>query len=78
MDRRAQDISVVLLSPLLTWNNFIPSIVVNTYIYYKVLDKNSHPFPNFNICTDEVWESIDNFIRYFTGHVITYPGLDLS
>ena len=35
-------------------------------------DEITHPFPNFNGCTVEVWESISNFIPHFTGHVITY------
>ena len=38
----------------------------------------TYPFPNFNGCTIEVWEWINNFISHITGHVITYPCWDLS
>ena len=40
---------------------------------YKFWDENTHPFPNFNGGTVEVWEWINDFITYLTGHVITYP-----
>ena len=42
------------------------------YIQYKVWDKISHPFPNFNGYTSEVWEWITNFIPRFLLDVITY------
>ena len=75
--------------PLLpTWINFNPSMEKNLhplqnvrwnyYIHYKVWAEIIHPFPNFNGCTVEVWEWINNFSPYFTGHVITYPCWDWS
>ena len=60
---------------LLEWFNFNPSRVSNS-IYYIVWDEITYPFPNFNGCTNDVWESISNFIPHFTGHVITYPYWD--
>ena len=30
------------------------------------------PFPNFNVCTVEVWECITSFISHLVGHVVTY------
>ena len=47
-------------APLLTW--------ISNYIHYKVWDKITYPFPN--------WEWISNFIPHFSGHVITYPWWD--
>ena len=52
---------------LLTWIN---------PIRYKVWAGITYPFPNFNGCTIEVWEWINNFSLQFTGHVITYPWWD--
>ena len=49
----------------------IPTWMSN-YIYHKVWDEITHPFPNFNGCTVEVREWISNFIPYFTMYVITY------
>ena len=40
-------------------------------------DEITHPFPNFNGATVEVWEWISNFIPHFTGHVIIHPCQDL-
>ena len=34
----------------------------------------NYSFPNFNGCSVEVWEWIDNFIPHITGHVITWQG----
>ena len=45
--------------------------MINNYIHCKVWDEITYPFPNFNGCTVEVWEWINNFIPLFTGHVIT-------
>ena len=50
-----------------------PFTSVNKYIHYKVWDEITYPFQNFNGCTVEVWEWINNSIPYFTGHVIAYP-----
>ena len=36
-------------------------------------DEITYPFPNFNGCTVEVWEWINNFIPHFIMDVITYP-----
>ena len=33
----------------------------------------TYPLPNFNGATIGIWERISNFIRHFTGYVITYP-----
>ena len=44
----------------------------------KVQDKIAYPFPNFNICTIEVWEWINNFMPHFLMDVITYPCWDQS
>ena len=43
------------------------------YIYYKVWDKITYPFPNFNCAAVEVWEWMSNFISHFIGNVIAYP-----
>ena len=53
----------------------IPAWISN-YIHYKVWDKITYPFPNFNGATVEVWEWINNFILHFTMYVITYPCSD--
>ena len=42
---------------LLTRINFDPSMD-NNYIHYKVWDERNYAFPNFNVCTVEVWEWI--------------------
>ena len=64
-------------APLLTWINFNSSMISN-YFYYKVWDEITCPFPNFNGCTVDVWDRFSNFIRHFTGHVITFPCWDSS
>ena len=33
----------------------------------------THPFPNLNGATVEVWVWISKLISHFTGHVIIYP-----
>ena len=48
-------------------------ILVNNYSQYKVWDKITYSFPNFNSKTVEGCEWISNLMSYFTGHVITYP-----
>ena len=61
--------------PLLTWvnqttawtNNHMPRIMWYESIY---------PSPNFNACTFEVWQWINNFIIYFIVNVIIYPCWD--
>ena len=49
---------------LLTW------ITLN-HIHYEAWGEIAYSFPNFNGCTDEVWESQSNSIPQFTEHVIT-------
>ena len=39
----------------------------------KLWDEITDPFPKLSGTTVEVWEWINNFIPYFTGHMITYP-----
>ena len=46
------------------------------YIYYKVWDEITYPFPNFNGTAVEVWEWIWYFILHFIEPVITYPRWD--
>ena len=62
---------------LLTWFNLAPAWISN-YTHIKLWDYITYPFPNFKDATIEVMEWISNFIPHFTGHVITYPSLDLS
>ena len=52
--------------------NYNPSMDKN-HIHHYVWDEIPYPFPNFNGATVENWEWINNFIPYFTGHMITYP-----
>ena len=47
---------------------------MSNYIYYKVWDKITYPFPNFNCATVQDWEWISNF-THFIEHVITYAGI---
>ena len=44
----------------------------------KMWDEITYPFPNFNSCTTEVWEQINNFISHFMMDVITYQCWDQS
>ena len=46
---------------------------ISNYIHYKVWDEITYAFPNFNSCTIEVWEWINNSIPHFPGHMINYP-----
>ena len=42
---------------ILTWiSNYMPSKV-----WYEI----THSFPNFNDCTEKIWEGISNFISHF-------------
>ena len=62
---------------LLTW--FTLTLILawlRNYTNNKVLNKITYPFPNFNGATVDVWEWICTFIKYSTGHVITYPWWD--
>ena len=43
---------------------------MSNYIQYKMWDKITYPFPNFNGATVEVWEWISNFILHFIGQVM--------
>ena len=49
------------------------AFIFDTTNYIHYTDEITFPFPNFNGCTFEVWEWIQNFDPHFTGHVITYP-----
>ena len=40
---------------------------INNYIYNEVWAKIIHPFSNFNVAADEIWEWMNYFIRHFTG-----------
>ena len=76
-NRRTRSIALLLmpwlLGPLLlTWFNFNPSMK-NDNIHYKVWEKITHPFPNLNGYTIEVWDWIDDFIPHLTDHVSKYP-----
>ena len=31
-------------------------------------------FPYFEYAAVEVWEGVRNFVSYFTGHLVAYPG----
>ena len=44
----------------------------NNYIYYKMQDEITYPFPKFNGGALEVREWMNNYIPYFTEFVITY------
>ena len=46
---------------------------ISNYNYYKVWHDITYLIPNFNGCTVEVLEFINNFIPRFIWHVITYP-----
>ena len=43
---------------------------IDDYIHHTVWDEITHPFPNFNGCTVEVWEWISNFIPHFTWRMV--------
>ena len=47
--------------------------LVISSIHYKLWDKITYPFPNFNGYTVEVWGWISNFIPHLTGCLIIYP-----
>ena len=64
-----QATEVLPVAILLTRFNFNPS----NHIFDKLWDEIIYPSPNFNGYTVEVWEWINNFIPYFTRHVIMYP-----
>ena len=51
-------------SLLLTWVNFSPAWISN-HIFSKGRDEITYPFQNFNDCTVEVFEWINNFIPHF-------------
>ena len=36
------------------------------YIRYKELDEIDYPFPDFNGCTVDFWDSLSNFTPHFT------------
>ena len=45
----------------------------STFIFRKVWNEITYPFPTFNSGTVDVKVWTSNFIPHFTGHVITYP-----
>ena len=49
---------------------------ISTHMISKVWDEIIYPIPNFNGCTVEVWEWINNFILHIIADVITYPCWD--
>ena len=49
---------------------------MNNYTHYNVWDEIIHLFQKFSGTAIEIWESINNFIPHFTGHVIAYPYWD--
>ena len=55
----------------------IPAWISN-HMSSKVWDKINYPFLNFNGCTVEVWEWVNNFIPHLIMDVIIYPCQDLS
>ena len=57
---------------LLTWFIIIPKWRIN-YSHYKVWDRITCPFPNFNGATVDVWKWLSIFIPHVTGHVFTHP-----
>ena len=48
-----------------------PFTRINNHMPRKLWDEIINPFPNFNGCTIEVWEWINNFIPHFKIDVIT-------
>ena len=56
------DSTFLPLEPLLLSRfNLIPAWITN-HMHIKMWDKITHPCPNFNGCTIEVWEWISNFV----------------
>ena len=49
---------------------------ISNHMSSKVWEEITHPFPNFNGATVEVWEWLSNFIPNFTMDIITYPCYD--
>ena len=49
---------------------------ISNHMPSKMWNEISYPFPNFNCCTVEVWEWINNFISHFKMDVIAYPCWD--
>ena len=45
-----------------------PGTLFANYIYYKMWNDITYPFPNLNGAMTEVWEWTSNFIPQFTGH----------
>ena len=60
----------IALKPLLSTG------AISNGIHLKVWDENIYALPNLYGCTVEVWEWMNNWIRHFTGFVITYPFWD--
>ena len=68
-----QDNNILAGEIMYSWGSFyyhgltsIPAWISN-YFHYKVWDKITYPFLNFNGATVEVKEWISNFILHFTG-----------
>ena len=60
---------------LLTWIN-LNAIMYKFLHPLLVWDEITYPFPNFNDCTVEVWEWINDLIPHLPVHVIAYPCWD--
>ena len=59
----------------LPWIILITTQMKN-HIHYEVWNEITHPLPNFNRATVEVWEWMSKFIPHFIGFVIIYPCAD--
>ena len=52
---------------------------ISNYIYYKMCDEITYPFPNFHGGTVEVWEWIDNFVpRLLDMWWLIYAGIKVK
>ena len=51
---------------------------ISNHMSGKLWDKNTYPFPNFNGCTVEVWELMNNFIPRFIMNVINDKSIVLN
>ena len=49
---------------------------ISNHMHGKVWNEITHPFPNFNSATIEVWRWMSNFIPQFMIDAITYPCWD--
>ena len=61
-------VSVGICSAICLW---LPAWICN-YIYYKLWDEITYPFPNFSGHTIKVWEWISNVIPHLIGHLLQW------